>query len=152
MRLVLETLSLVALVAMFLMLSVYWPDLPEKIPRHFNFAGKPDAWGGKGSLYVLPVAGLAAYALLTIVPRFPRKMNYPFALTAENRERQTALALGMLLWMKAEIMLLFAYMEWMTCETALGRADGFGVWLLPLSMTIVMGTIAAYLLLAWRVR
>jgi len=46
-----------------------YPDLPEKIPTHFNAKGEPDAYGGKNSIYIGPailgVVSLLMFPLLS---------------------------------------------------------------------------------------
>jgi uncharacterized membrane protein len=45
-----------------------WPDLPDSIPTHFGINGKPDAWGKKETIFILPLVmgslGLFVYLLL----------------------------------------------------------------------------------------
>jgi uncharacterized membrane protein len=58
------------LIAISFVYALYlYPDLPEKIPTHFNAKGEPDAYGGKNSIYLGPaimsIAGLLLFALLT---------------------------------------------------------------------------------------
>lgn len=54
-----------------------WPDLPDRIPTHFGIDGKPDAWGKKESIFLLPVImggmGLFVYLLLTNIRRIDPK-------------------------------------------------------------------------------
>jgi uncharacterized membrane protein len=54
-----------------------WPDLPESIPTHFDINGKPDAWGKKGSIFILPLVmggmSLFVYLLLTNIRKIDPK-------------------------------------------------------------------------------
>jgi uncharacterized membrane protein len=54
-----------------------WPDLPESIPTHFDINGKPDAWGKKESIFILPVVmggmSLFVYLLLTNIRKLDPK-------------------------------------------------------------------------------
>ena len=38
---------------------IIWHTLPEQIPTHYNFAGEIDGYGGRGSLLLMPIIGLA---------------------------------------------------------------------------------------------
>ena len=65
-----EFFALVGLIAGIIYLVVTWPQLPEKIPSHFNFSGTPDSWAGKGSLLLLPGVSVFIYLMLSIFQRF----------------------------------------------------------------------------------
>ncbi len=40
-----------------------------------------NAWGGKGSLWILPIVGVFLYGMMTIFYRYPQICNYPVQLT-----------------------------------------------------------------------
>lgn len=48
-----------AMVAVWWAAAAAWPDLPDRVPRHFGLDGRPDAWTTKG---VLSWFGLPALA------------------------------------------------------------------------------------------
>lgn len=54
-----------------------WPDLPDRIPTHFDINGKPDAWGKKESIFILPLVmggmGLFVYLLLANIRKIDPK-------------------------------------------------------------------------------
>jgi len=54
-----------------------YPDLPDRIPTHFGPSGRPDAWGGRDSVYLGPtIMGLVSmlvYALMTNLGRIDPK-------------------------------------------------------------------------------
>jgi Domain of unknown function (DUF1648) len=60
---VFEILALVAVVATWIVAVRVYPRLPPRIPTHFGFSGRPDAWGRKGMIFLLPVVSLAIYLL-----------------------------------------------------------------------------------------
>lgn len=39
----------------WLYLLIQYPELPDRIPRHFGFWGEPDAWGAKGFIWIMAV-------------------------------------------------------------------------------------------------
>lgn len=61
----LELLCLIALVAYWAYLNLVYESLPERIPIHFNSAGKADGYGNKSNLYELPRVATILYFLLT---------------------------------------------------------------------------------------
>jgi uncharacterized membrane protein len=75
-----------------------YPGLPERVPMHFDLAGRPDRWGGRGGLVGLLavpfVITVVLYALGHYLPRLganARSMNIPhreefLKLPAEKQE------------------------------------------------------------------
>lgn len=64
--------------AMFAAALWAWPQLPDRLPIHWNIHGEVDGWGNKfmGLLFV-PLIVLGIYALMFVLPRFdPGKANY----------------------------------------------------------------------------
>jgi hypothetical protein len=148
MRKSLESISLAALAFMF---WLYWSArfgpgrLTGSIPTHFNFAGQPDAWGKPTMLPVLPVVAAATYLLITLVARFSSTFNFPVKVTAENRPRLEALTLDMLVWLKMEIVCLFAWIQWSTIEVSRQGRGGLSPALLPVFLVAIFGTIGWFI-------
>ena len=63
-----------------------WASLPDRIPAHFDVAGKVDRWGSKAELLVLPWISILMMAGLEWVSRHPKLWNIPVAVTEHNRE------------------------------------------------------------------
>lgn len=73
-----ELPQLLLIGAMFAAALWAWPQLPDRLPVHWNIHGEVDGWGNKfmGLLFV-PLIVLAIYMLMVIVPSFdPGKANY----------------------------------------------------------------------------
>jgi hypothetical protein len=141
----LEVAAVAGLLGMLLMAWAYWPELPARLPTHFGPSGLPDAWGGKGSLFIMPVVGGFLYGMMTVIYRYPQICNYPVKLTEANVERQYRLARSLIQWLKAEIICLFWYLEWQTIKVGLGKSGGLGGALLPITLLLLFGTLGAYL-------
>jgi len=119
--------------------------LPDHIPTHFDFAGQPNGWGSWHSLLFLPSVALALYILLAVVSRFPSMFNYPVRVTPENRSRLEDLALGMLTWMKAEVLCLFAWIQWAILASARSGRGELPFVLLPVALVVTAGTTGWYI-------
>jgi len=143
---VIEGISIVALGFGFLTVLQAWPDLPARVPRHFDFVGKPDAWGSKTNLAVLPSVGVLLYLMLTVVGRIPHSHNFPVTVTPKNAPRLYRLSRMMVAWLKAQISCTLAYIAWAQVQVALGRAQGLGWAFLP----VTLFTIGATVFLYWR--
>jgi uncharacterized membrane protein len=128
MRKILETISLVALIALaFLTRSALRGPhrLPDKIPTHFDMTGHANGWDSPASLLLLPIVALGIYLLITVLSRFPALFNFPVEVTDQNRARLQALAWNMIAWIKAEMLCLFAWIQWMTIQAARMPDGGF---------------------------
>lgn len=140
----LEVLSVMGVLFTFILVYQSWGILPDRIPTHFGFTGQPDAWGNKGNLFFLPIGTVAMYLFLTIVSRFPHTFNYPVKITEENAITQYLLARYLTALLKVETIWLFAYIQWVTIEVALGKATGLSNLFLPIVMVVMVGTIIVY--------
>lgn len=151
-EMVAEFLALAGVVVMVVVWLRAWPDLPDRVPRHFDATGKPDAWGSKTwTLFPLLVM-MVLYAGMTILNRYPHIFNYPWRITAENAERQYRLARTMMSWLKAELVWMLAYIGWGMVRVAQGTATGLGVVFLPALLIAVFATLGVYLWAAARTR
>jgi uncharacterized membrane protein len=149
---ILEFMSGGVLLFLIILLFQNWERIPDSIPTHFGASGKPNSWGSKYTLLLLPSILIIIYSGFTILSRYPHVYNYPWQITEENAERQYLLARTFLSWLKLEIILLFTFIEWTTIQVALGYSEGLGFKFLPISLIVVFGTIGIYFWLAYKAR
>lgn len=70
----------IALIALaFIVGSFLYPQLPDKIPSHWNVEGEIDAWSSKNfGVFFFPGITLGLYLLMTFIPLIdPLRRNYP---------------------------------------------------------------------------
>jgi uncharacterized membrane protein len=61
----------------FLVIAYYWNTIPDRVPTHWDGAGRANAYGGKYSIFLLPAMSVASYFLIILLPYIdPRKKNY----------------------------------------------------------------------------
>jgi hypothetical protein len=113
-----------------------WPELPVRVPLHFDFAGTPDRYGERGywSWFFLPTLA-TGFALLfgLLIPRLvdwlaerdPTLINLPdkqrfLALAPERRRRALRPLLALLQVLGCEVVALFAWIQYGTLQVALG--------------------------------
>jgi len=150
---VVQVLPLIAIAWSIVYLIVQWPELPSRIPAHFNGKGEIDRWGSKWELIILPAIGIVLYAGLAVLSRFPHVYNYPVRITEENAPRQYALARKMIGWLNLEIVAIFLYIQRMSILSALEDGDGgLGQWSMPIILAVLLGTIVGYFVLASRAK
>jgi uncharacterized membrane protein len=143
MRKNLEAISLGALVLLLWITwrALYGPArLPDRIPTHFDFAGHANGWGSPGMLWLFPVVAVGIYLLITVIVRFPDTFNYPVPVTDENRPRLEALALNMTSWIKAEILCLFAWIQWMIVTAARQGHNSLSPVLIVVFTAVILAT------------
>ncbi len=132
--------SAVFLVLIALVAYVWYPKLPARFPSHFNLAGNPDQWSGRGAFLVIVavpfVLTLVFYILIRFMPRLannPQRLNIPhkeefLKLPAEKQMVYWALLQEFFAGLIAVINLLFYLIIRGTVRVAAGQAS-----LLPLS-------------------
>ena len=114
-----------------------YSDLPSKIPTHFNAAGVADGFGGKASIFSLPVVSTVLFIGLTILNRFPHVFNYPTEITRENALKQYTIATRMIRYLKVVIVLIFGLIDYKTVQHVHGKTLGLGIWFLPLTLGLI---------------
>ena len=116
--------------------------LPARIPTHFNAAGLADGWGTPGMLWLLPIMATVIYALMTMVARYPGAFHFPGRVPAAVRPKLEGIALDMIAWLKAEVVGLFAWIQWETVRLARSGEGRLPALFLPAVLLVVFGTIA----------
>jgi uncharacterized membrane protein len=139
-----EIIAAIALIGTMAYFASMWASLPAKIPMHFNFAGQPDRWSSRDSIFSLLGVMAALYAGLSILQMFPHIYNYPFGLTSQNAYRQYQLARQLLTLIKTEIVCLFSIIQWAFILVHRERSHGLGISFLLIMMLAIFGTIAVY--------
>ena len=71
-------IPLVLVAAAFIASAVVYPNLPERIPTHWNLAGEADDWSDKSfGVWVIPLVMIFMWALMRFLPAIdPRGSNY----------------------------------------------------------------------------
>jgi hypothetical protein len=119
-----------------------YSTLPATIPIHFDFAGRPDAVGGKAWWFLLPTVATALVVPLTwLLPIWvdrlaasnSRWLNVPDrerfrALPPPARQRALSPLRHMLPILGLEVLLLFAWLLYASHRVAVGRADRLHHW------------------------
>lgn len=103
-----------------------WPQLPARIPVHFNLTGEPDRWGARWMIFIGPLTGSVICAVLAWLFNRPDALaRFPMAARAP---------LNCLLLVEAG---LFTYLTWQMCRVAVGEARSLGVWFLPVLLGVL---------------
>jgi uncharacterized membrane protein len=116
--LALEVAIVVLTIAPALLLVYYYPQLPERIPVHWNWKGRPDEWARKSYYAVFSLAAMLIYmqGLILIVKQ--GVLGVKMTLPAEHAEEYLRLK-------EAALALTVRFMDWMRlllCVTLGGLA------------------------------
>lgn len=147
-----ELAGAIAILVSILPIVQFWGVLPDRIPIHFGLGGQPDAWGDKVTIWMLPALAAIIFVVLTAVSRYPHTFNYPVRITQENARRQYLLGRGLLVWLKAEVCWLFAFIVRQQILVALGNAQRFSIELVFGMFFLIFATVGVYLMRAYLAR
>jgi uncharacterized membrane protein len=109
----------------FIFVALRFSDLPDRVPRHYGFTGRPDAWSGKGIIWVYPSIALVMLVAMTCVLITTSHKLRPEELSADIR-RMSALC--------AFLSLVTLGLTMRTVAVAGKRAEGLGRLFLPFFM------------------
>lgn len=72
-----ESLRLVIILLPFVFLAIFWTDLPDRIPMHWNLQGEVDGYGSRLGLLGLAAINLVVFVMFILLPHLdPKRQNY----------------------------------------------------------------------------
>ncbi len=140
----LESLSIVFLVGIYAYIIVIWSEIPDRVPTHFNIAGEPDSWGGKGSVLILPIIATFLFKTMFILSKFPHIHNYPVEVTPENAEDIYIASRKMLVVMNFLLTFFLVIGALEMINVAQGN-EGLGMWYMIGFFVSIFGTMGYYM-------
>lgn len=120
-----------------------YSSLPDIIPVHFDISGNADAYGGKMTLFFLPVIVTLMAIGLTVLNLYPHKFNYPVTISADNALIQYTYATRMIRVLKLMIALLSCGLIYFIYKKASG-AWGQMQWFLPVALLMIILPLGYY--------
>src|SRR5215210_4569089 len=112
-NLALEVTIVILTVAPFLVLVYYYPQLPERIPTHWNWKGEPDEWARKSYYAVFSIAAMLVYmqGLILVIKHglLGVKMTLPAEHTEDYlrlKEEALSLTVNFMDWMRLLLCIL----------------------------------------------
>ena len=130
---IVEILGWTSILAVWVLVITNYNSLPDKIPIHWNFAGKADGFGDKVSILPFSIVPTVLFLGMTILNKYPHVFNYPTAITEENALSQYRNATRMIRYLKFIIVVIFGLMALETISYVSGD-KGFGIWFQPMMM------------------
>lgn len=122
----------------WLSVFVYYPDLPNEIPTHFNGRGQADAFGSKQSIWILMGVFSSIFIGIYILNKYPYLHNYTVKITEENALKNYRFSTRFLRVVNFLNLLLLAYILKTMMTPYEKQSTAFGGWFLP---TIMIGSL-----------
>lgn len=122
----------------WLSVFVYYPDLPNEIPTHFNGRGQADAFGSKQSIWILMGVFSSIFIGIYILNKYPHLHNYTVKITEENALKNYRFSKRVLRVVNFLNLLLLAYILKTMMTPYEKQSTAFGGWFLP---TIMIGSL-----------
>ena len=149
---ILEIISILSLITFFIFTYYTWPNVPQRIPDHFGWSGMPDSWDSKGMVPTMLYVALFIFILLSIVSRFPRIINFPFAINEDNSKSHLQLRFFFILWIKAELVLFTSYIGIQGMRVSLGEVEGLGSYFIITLTVVLIITSAIFIYKAYKLK
>lgn len=140
--------------------AIYWyPQLPERFPIHFNFAGEPDGWADKSiamwfmlpgiSLVMLAFLGGISYWMGNLVRNAPGIVNVPrkdlfVKMSVEGRMTVVAPTQTFLAWVLALMAFLFVWIVEGSGRVAVHKEATLASWPVFIFLGGVLGVLPFY--------
>ncbi len=129
------------------------PQLPERVPTHFNFQGQPTGWSSPDVLWTMLLAQVVGAGLLLAIPwigrRAPQLVNLGRRRLSdfppEARARIMPLLEDMSAWMTVLFCLFFTLLIRGLIRAALDPTQSPSLWLVA-GFVAVMGLVVVYYL------
>jgi hypothetical protein len=128
-----ECFSIACILTATVLIGLYYTKLPESIPSHFKFTGKPNGFRGKESIWALPVFGAVQYLMLSSIALMIGVLKRPDELTTEV----FILVKVMLRQLKLLLSLVFLYLVVRTLLISFGKAGDLGIAFAPVFVILI---------------
>lgn len=140
---VFDILNLVLILFLWIYTLRIFKKLPEKIPTHFDFEGKPDHFGEKIFAFFLPVLSVIFYVVFFFITKYPETGNFPFEITEVNQKVQFLIMIVLLKWFLFLVLLMFLNIQDYTIRYSLNSDSKARVHILLFIPFIFISVMAA---------
>jgi len=141
-----DILILITIVLTWILTIVNYNSLPEIIPIHQDLKGNIDNYGGKASIWFLPVISTLIIAGMRFINKFPHHFNYLVKITAGNARSQYTGATRMIRYFQWMVALVFLFIVYDVVHSAHSGSSFIGVWFVPVLFLTFLGPLLISLL------
>jgi len=129
---VIEVICVIGVLILITLPIIYYNQLPDIIPTHYDSQGKADGHGAKSSIWMLPILGTLMYLLMLKLNQYPHIFNYQQKITEQNAEKQYTIATRMLRIVNVSVVRVFTYLTYSTIWIAMGKHSHLSALFTPL--------------------
>jgi len=142
-----EILTFLLILGSGILIGIYYNQLPEKLPIHFNWPSKDkNGFGTKDLLWASPIiCGIIAFGIYKL-NQFPSTFNYPTEIDNNNAEYNYRQATQMLRILNLLIGFLCISVTLMSVLDGLGIENGLDKYLGPLFPILLTGLPILYVI------
>lgn len=149
MRRILDAVSFVALILLLgaTGLALFGPNqLPEKVATHLDQLGQPDAYAARTSYEVLPMIAVIVFLALTVVAAYSSLAKHAALQNPDGGPSLEPLILKLIVSIKAELMGIFACIQFSSLHVARHPDDPTSIWgaMMWVLLVAIFGTVAWY--------
>lgn len=144
---ILEVVAWLLLVVLSVVAVYAHGELPEIIPVHFDIHGRPDVYGDKTSIFILPVIGFLLLVVIHLLLRYSPAARKAVRETSVRAAKKYRIATRMIRIVKAAVLADFIIITATIWLVAMGRMEIPGVWFVYAVLGIVILPVAVAL---WR--
>ena len=137
----------------FILVAVFFLNLPDTIPTHFNIKGVADGYGNKNNIWSLPILNLVLYFALNLVATKlkPWHYNYPVTVTNENAQKIYSMGIQIIIWLNLGIAILFTFLSLHTLLLAKGIIIPNLGWVIPVLTAVITITPFLYIIKMFKI-
>lgn len=139
-----EITSLIGIVLLWMLVVVNYSKLPNSIPIHFDISGKPNNFGEKSYVFLMPLVASVIFFFLTSKERLSRSSSNSESSRQRNASDRSTTSSRLYIYLKLMLIVFFSFLEIKTFQIATGKAESLGVWFIPLSIGILIAVIAYF--------
>ncbi len=136
---ILEITGIIIILTCFIFVALNYSSLPESMPRHYGLDGKPDAFAGKGIVWILPVFGIFLYMIIGVISNIPSLINLPFKPEPEKLEYYHLKYARMIRILNVVVMCLFTFLTYQSIQIGFGNQTQLPRSFTAISLVLILG-------------
>nr|WP_299417137.1 DUF1648 domain-containing protein [uncultured Emticicia sp.] len=122
-----------------------FPNLPALIPVHFGIDGKPNGWGGKYTIFFIPLINLTLVCFMASVRKHPFSyLNLPIKVSNNNVEERVKLGKQLLDLICVAISILFFFVELHIVKSSQNPISSNGLFIVIISIVAAILGLSAF--------
>jgi uncharacterized membrane protein len=133
-----EFLSIVGLIAMFVVIAFYYPKLPPRVPVHFDVHGNTEGLGDRIQVWIMPGISLFLYFFLPMGLRFNLIRRSSRFINRVNTQQQFNGRIRLLRFQKIVLIWGFFYISLTSIKLALHSGNGPATWFVPVFLALLI--------------